>query len=142
MARLAVELGVEIHLDAPVRRSDQGGPPPGCGSRTIGRARADVVVANAEWAYTQRELLRRGERTRHLTWLLGVLFLVAAAAPGGRAPHTFILSGDFEGNLADIFDRRCLPENPSIYLSRPTATDRRWPPRAPSSCTCSCRPDA
>ena len=25
--------------------------------------------------------------------------------------------------IADIFERRCLPEHPSIYLSRPTATD-------------------
>ena len=37
--------------------------------------------------------------------------------------HTFLLSSDFEGNLADVFERRVVPEHPSIYLCRPTATD-------------------
>jgi phytoene desaturase len=125
MARLAAELGVEIHLDTPVREILTDG------DRAVGvrlgedrTARADVVIANADWGYTQRELLRRGERTSHLDQgCSGVLFLVAARRRVEGPHHTFVLSGDFEGNLADIFDRRCLPENPSIYLSRPTATD-------------------
>jgi len=53
----------------------------------------------------------------------GVLFLAAVPGPVAGPHHTFVLSSDFAGNLADIFERRCLPENPSIYLSRPTATD-------------------
>jgi phytoene desaturase len=125
MARLAGELGVEVHFDTPVREilTER--------DRAVGvrlgddrSVRADVVVANADWGYTQRQLLRRGERTDRLDQgCSGVLFLVAARCQVEGPHHTFLLSSDFEGNLADIFDRRCLPEHPSIYLSRPTATD-------------------
>jgi len=82
------------------------------------------VVANTEWGYTQRELLDRGERVAGREYgCSGVLFLAAVRGPVEGPHHTFLLSGDFEGNLADIFERRRLPERPSIYLSRPTATD-------------------
>ena len=125
MARLARELGVEIHLDTPVREILTEG------DRAVGvrldddrSVRADVIVANTDWAYTQRSLLRDGEQTaRFHHGCSGVLFLVAARRRMEGLHHTFVLSSDFEGNLADIFDRRCLPENPSIYLCRPTATD-------------------
>jgi phytoene desaturase len=125
LARLAAELGVEIHLDTPVAEILTAG------DRAVGvrladgrSARADAVVANADWEYTQRELLPRGERADGLDQgCSGVLFLAAARRRVQGPHHTFILSGDFAGNLGDIFDRRCLPENPSIYLSRPTATD-------------------
>ena len=86
--------------------------------------RADAVVANADWAYVHRELLGRGERTRRGEYgCSGILFLAAVRGPVEGPHHTFLLSEDFAGNLADIFERRCLPEHPSIYLSRPTATD-------------------
>jgi phytoene desaturase len=52
-----------------------------------------------------------------------VLFLLAVRGALRGPHHTFILSGDFEGNLQDVFERRCLPERPSIYVARPTATD-------------------
>ena len=125
MARLAAELGVEVHLDSPVAAILTEG------DRAVGVrlgdgqcVRADAVIANADWGYTQRDLLPRGEATTGLDQgCSGVLFLVAVRRRIEGPHHTFILSGDFEGNLADIFDRRCLPEHPSIYLSRPTASD-------------------
>jgi phytoene desaturase len=130
MARLAAELGVEIHLEAPVREILTEGDRAVGARLADGRsARADVVVANADWEYTQRRLLRRGERTDGLDQgCSGVLFLVAARRRVEGPHHTFVLSSDFAGNLADIFDRRCLPENPSIYVSRPTATDSSLAP--------------
>jgi phytoene desaturase len=131
MARLARELGVQMRLGTPVRKIlTEGGRATGV-LLDDGEARpADVVVANAEWGYTQRELLERGERVAGREYgCSGVLFLAAVRGPVPGPHHTFILSEDFAGNLADIFERRCLPENPSIYLSRPTATD---PSLAPS----------
>jgi phytoene desaturase len=125
IARLAADLGVEIRLDTPVdeiltRRGRVTGVLLG-GGVIEG---ADVVVANAEWGYTQRHLLDRGERVAGRDYgCSGVLFLVAVDGPIVGPHHTFLLSSDFEGNLADVFQRRRLPERPSIYLSRPTATD-------------------
>jgi phytoene desaturase len=131
MARLAAELGVRIHLERPVTRILTEG------SRAVGvalgdgeAARAGAVVANAEWGYTQRALLPRGERWAGRDWgCSGVLFLLAVRRRIEGPHHTFLLADDFEGNLADIFDRRRLPATPSIYVSRPTATD---PGRAPA----------
>ena len=125
MLRLARELGVDVQLDTPVHRILTEG------RRAVGallpggrRERADAVVANAEWGYTQQELLERGASVgRYRYGCSGVLFLAAVPGPIHGPHHTFILSPDFEGNLADIFERRCLPEQPSIYVSRPTATD-------------------
>jgi len=125
MARLARELGTEIHLGTPVEEilTERGRA---VGVRPAGGhpVRADVVVANAEWGYTQRRLLAHGERVRGRDWgASGVLFLLAVRGALTGPHHTFLLSRDFDGNLDDIFVRRRLPENPSIYVSRPTATD-------------------
>jgi phytoene desaturase len=125
LARLAAELGVEIRLDTPVSKIvTQGSRATGVLLGDSEVQSADVIVANAEWGYTQRELLGRGERVARREYgCSGVLFLAAVPGPVAGPHHTFVLSSDFAGNLADIFERRCLPENPSIYLSRPTATD-------------------
>ena len=125
MARLCRELGVTIELQTPVRKILTRG------RRAVGvlldperTEHADVVVANAEWGYAQREPLDRGQRVAGRDYgCSGVLFLAAVTGPITGPHHTFILSSDFDGNLADIFERRCLPEHPSIYLSRPTASD-------------------
>jgi len=54
----------------------------------------------------------------------------AACAQAAPAVEVVVLddgstdgTGDFDGNLADIFERRRLPRDPSIYVSRPTATE-------------------
>jgi phytoene desaturase len=125
MARVAGELGVRVHHGRPVSRIvTEGARAVGVALPSGGVAKADAVVANAEWGYTQRTLLPRGERVAGRDWgCSGVLFLWAVRRRVEGPHHTFLLAGDFERNLADIFDRRCLPSTPSIYLSRPTATD-------------------
>ncbi|MFK5073592.1 phytoene desaturase, partial [Klebsiella pneumoniae] len=37
--------------------------------------------------------------------------------------HTILLGPRYRGLLADIFDRKVLAEDASLYLHRPTATD-------------------
>ncbi len=130
MARLARELGVEVRLETAVRRILTQGQRATGVLLADGRAeRSDAVVANAEWCYTQRELLPRGERVAGRDHgCSGVLFLAAVSGPLAGPHHTFILSRDFAENLTDIFDRRRLPDHPSIYLSRPAATDRSLTP--------------
>lgn len=125
MARLAEKAGAEIELETPV--ADiliEGRRAAGVALADGRRVRADVVVSNADWGHTQRALLQRGERVGRRDWgASGVLFLLAVRGPLEGPHHQFLLAGDFHGNLADIFERRRLPRDPSIYVSRPTATD-------------------
>ena len=124
MARLAEDLGVRLHLNTPVGRILTENARAVGVETPHGPHRADAVVANAEWGYTQRMLLPRGERVTGRDYgCSGVLFLLAVKRRIEGPHHTFLLSGDFDGNLADIFQHRRLPDRPSIYLSRPTATD-------------------
>ena len=125
MARLARELGVTVRTGAPVARIlTVSGRAVGVALEDGTTDRADAVVANAEWAYTQRLLLDGGERVLQRDHgASAVLFCLAVRGEIAGPHHTFLLSADFEGNLADIFERRVVPEHPSIYLCRPTATD-------------------
>ncbi|HUM14055.1 MAG TPA: phytoene desaturase family protein [Candidatus Nitrosotalea sp.] len=129
LAALARELGVDLQLGTPVDRivTDNGRA---TGVLVEGAVEpADVVVSNADWAYTQERLLDHGERVAGRDFgCSGVLFLIAVRGTVVGPHHTFLLSRDFDGNLADLFERRRLPEQPSIYLSRPTATDASLAP--------------
>jgi phytoene desaturase len=125
MARVARELGVLVRTGVPVSQVlTAGGRARGVTLEGGARDHADAVVVNAEWAYSQRLLLDGGETApgrNHGASAVLLCLAVRGSVPGPH--HTFFLSGDFAGNLADVFERRVMPERPSIYLCRPTATD-------------------
>lgn len=99
---------------------------------------ADVVVANADPAYVYHSLLpglmRRRRWTRRklsrLDYSMGlyVLYLGARKRWDEVAHHTIILGDAYRDTLRDIFDRKILPTEPSLYLHRPTATDPNMAP--------------
>jgi len=101
---------------------------------------ADIVVSNADAAWTYRHLLpasarrrwtdRRVEGARYSMGLFVWYFGTRRRYPG-VAHHTILLGPRYRGLLRDIFDRKVLPEDFSLYLHRPTATD---PTLAPESC--------
>jgi phytoene desaturase len=130
MARVARELGVHVRTGTPVSQIlTAGGRASGVTLDGGARAHADAVVVNAEWAYSQRLLLDGGETAPGRNHgASAVLLCFAVRGPVPSPHHTFFLSGDFAGNLADVFERRVVPERPSIYLCRPTATDRGLAP--------------
>jgi phytoene desaturase len=125
VARLATDLGVEIRLLTPVDAIlTRGDRVVGVRDQSGASEHADVVVANADWGYTQSRLLASGEGVARREYgCSGVLFLLAVRGPLSGPHHAFILSPAFDRNLEDIFERRCLPELPSVCVSRPTATD-------------------
>jgi len=93
---------------------------------------ADIVVANSDSAWTYRHLLpakvrrrwtdRRIERQRYSMGLVVWHFGTRRRYP--EVPHHTILLGPrYRGLLEDIFERKVLAEDVSLYLHRPTATD-------------------
>jgi phytoene desaturase len=101
---------------------------------------ADLVVSNADSAWTYRHLLssstrsrwtnRRIERARYSMSLFGWYF--GTSRQYFDVPHHTILLGPrYKELLTDIFERKILADDFSLYLHRPTATD---PSLAPDGC--------
>jgi phytoene desaturase len=101
---------------------------------------ADIVVSNADVAWTYRRMLppearrrwtdRRLERARYSMSLFVWYFGTRRQYPD--VPHHTILVGPrYRELLDDIFRRKVLAPDFSLYLHRPTATD---PSLAPPGC--------
>ena len=101
---------------------------------------ADVVVSNADSAWTYKHLVpaehrhrwtdRRIEKARYSMSLFVWYFGTKRQYPD-VAHHTIALGPRYRGLLTDIFDRKVLADDFSLYLHRPTATD---PSLAPPGC--------
>ncbi|WP_256856697.1 phytoene desaturase [Variovorax sp. KK3] len=101
---------------------------------------ADVVVSNADSAWTYRHLVapehrrrwtdRRIDKARYSMSLFVWYFGTRRRYPD-VAHHTILLGPRYEALLSDIFVRKQLADDFSLYLHRPTATD---PSLAPSGC--------
>jgi phytoene desaturase len=98
---------------------------------------ADVVVSNADSAWTYRHLVparlrsrwtdRRIERAHYSMGLFVWYFGTRRQYPD-VAHHTIVLGPRYKGLLDDIFDRKVLADDFSLYLHRPTATDPAMAP--------------
>ena len=98
---------------------------------------ADIVVSNADSAWTYRHLLpssarsrwsdRRIERARY-SMSLFVWYFGTRRKYDDVPHHTILLGPRYKELLADIFERKVLAEDFSLYLHRPTATDTSLAP--------------
>ena len=101
---------------------------------------ADIVVSNADSAWTYRYLLppdvrrrwtdRRIEKARYSMSLFVWYFGTRRQYPD-VAHHTILLGPRYRELLEDIFENKVLADDFSLYLHRPTATD---PSLAPPGC--------
>ncbi|MBS2011705.1 MAG: phytoene desaturase [Deltaproteobacteria bacterium] len=101
---------------------------------------ADIVVSNADSAYTYRRLLPAEHRRRwtdkklasaRYSMSLFVWYFGTDRKYEDVAHHTILLGPRYKELLHDIFDRHVLADDFSLYLHRPTATD---PSLAPPGC--------
>lgn len=98
---------------------------------------ADVVVSNADSAWTYRHLLpssarsrwtdRRIERARY-SMSLFVWYFGTNRKYDDVPHHTILLGPRYKELLTDIFERKVLADDFSLYLHRPTATDTSLAP--------------
>ncbi|MBN1934914.1 MAG: phytoene desaturase, partial [Anaerolineae bacterium] len=136
LVRLIEELGGKIHLNTEVSEILVEG------RRAVGVRladgsvhKADVVISNAEAAYTYLNLLkpehrRRNSNARYKAWTRYSMSLFVIYFGTKRryldsklAHHNIILSKRYKGLLDDIFHRKVLAEDFSLYLHMPTITD-------------------
>ena len=107
-----------------------------------GPIKADLFVFNGDALYLYRELIpkksqgvmtRTKSRFAKLSMGLYVLFFGTTRQYPEVAHHTIWLGKRYQELLADIFDRQILPEDFSLYLHRPTATDPSFAPEGHDS---------
>jgi phytoene desaturase len=141
IAGLIESQGGEIRLNADVREIIvRDGIARGVELATGERIAASVVVSNVDSAITYRKLLpaaarkswsdRKIERKRYSMGLFVWYFGTRRQYPDVYH-HTIMMGPRYRELLTDIFHRKVLADDFSLYLHRPTATD---PSLAPPGC--------
>lgn len=135
MGKLFEGLGGRIHLNSPVAEILAGKRRvTGIRLRSGEIIAADAVVSNADVAYTYRQLIpaayrrrntdRRFERMRYGMSLFVIYFGTDRRyTETPLAHHNVLLGNRYEGLLDDIFKRKTLASDFSLYLHMPSLTD-------------------
>ncbi len=141
LAGLLTARGVPLRCNAEVRRIEiENGRTTGVTLASGERIAADLVVSNADQAWTYRHLIepqhrkhwtdRRIDRGDYSMSLFVWYFGCDRTYP--EVPHhTMLLGPRYKGLLQDIFERHVVADDFSLYLHRPTATE---PAMAPPGC--------
>lgn len=104
---------------------------------------SDLVVSNAESGFTYTNLLRNHKRRRwtdakvaraKFSMSLYVWYFGTDKHYDDVDHHTIILGPRYQELLKDIFDRKHLADDFSLYLYRPTASDPSMAPPGCDSC--------
>ncbi|WP_137124532.1 phytoene desaturase [Roseomonas sp. HF4] len=141
MAGLIARLGGTVRCNAEVARIEvEGGRATGVTLASGERVDADIVVSNADVAWTYSRLLghhprrrwtdRRIARARY-SMSLFVWYFGTKRCYEDVYHHTMVLGPRYQELLTDIFSRKRLAEDFSLYLHRPSASD---PSLAPEGC--------
>ncbi len=141
LVRLIEGQGGTVRCNEPVREiTVSNGAATGVRLASGAALAADIVVSNADSATTYRSLLpsiarhrwtdRRIERARY-SMSLFVWYFGTKRQYRDVRHHTIMLGPRYRELLTDIFERKVLAEDFSLYLHRPTATD---PSLAPEGC--------
>ncbi len=143
LGKLFCELGGHVYLSTPVNKIVvENGRAVGVEVHNGTQIRAAAVVSNADVATTYSKMIgaqfrrkyteRRLRRMRYSMSLFVIYFGTTKQYPGIKH-HTIILGERYRGLLDDIFNKKQLAGDFSLYLHRPTATD---PSMAPAGCDC------
>ncbi len=146
LVRLLEELGGRLRLSAEARRIRvEGGRATGVELATGEVISADIVVANSDVATTYQRLLpaharsaysdRRLRRFRYSMSLVVIYFGTDRLYRDGPSAtlrhHNIVLGPRYRELLEDVFERKVLADDFSLYLHMPTLTD---PSLAPPGC--------
>jgi phytoene desaturase len=101
---------------------------------------ADIVVSNADAAYLYQHMIDANKvavssklkiKTAHYSMGLFVIYFGTTKQYPDVVHHTIWLGKTYKELLSNIFDKKILSEDFSLYIHRPTATDESF---APAGC--------
>lgn len=131
LVRAAESVGVEVRTGEPVVGVDVAAGRV-LGARTArGPVGAEVVVCNADAAYVA-DLVPGLSRVAAPTSTSGWTAIVRAAI-GPRIAHTVLFPARYEDEFVDLFERRRVPEDPTVYACAQRVCHGRaaWPDGEP-----------
>jgi len=133
LTRLLGEVGVEVRLDAPVERietTNRRATGVVLGDGTF--IRSNLIVSNADPATVYTKLIDPRVRRKHsdaaiarkrYSMSLFVGYFGTHKTYPDLAHHSILLGRRYRELLTDIFDRKLLADDFSLYLHAPTRTD-------------------
>jgi len=138
LARLFTDTGGRLLLRTEARRIHTRRGQVVAVQTSEGEIPADIVVSNADFFHTYFQLLDGEALPRMARWRLRQYqygmsaFLIYAGLsrtyPEVLPHHTIVLGPRYRGLVKDIFRRKVLPSDFSLYLHAPTRTDASWAP--------------
>jgi phytoene desaturase len=143
LVRLLEEIGVGLRLDAPVEAIEVvGGRVRGVRTEGGERVAADIVVSNADPSRVYGRMIApqhrrrntdRAIRRKRQSMSLFVAYFGSRRQFPELAHHTIVMGERYRGLLDDVFRRKVLANDFSLYLHAPTRTD---PSLAPEGQEC------
>jgi phytoene desaturase len=146
LVKLFTDLGGKIHLSTPVEEIlvDEHRKVTGVRTKDGNLHKADAVVSNADVAWTYRNLIparyrkvNTNARYDHLRYSMSLFVIYFGTKKryldSRLAHHNIILSKRYKGLLDDIFNRKILADDFSLYLHMPTITDSSIAPEGHES---------
>lgn len=133
LVKLLDEIGVEVRLNAPVTEIEVGTR----GAEAVRLADGEripcrFVVANAEPSFVYTKMIAPEHRRKHTDRSVGrrrqsmslfVAYFGTKRTYPDLAHHTIVLGPRYRGLLNDIFEKKVLAEDFSLYLHAPTRSD-------------------
>jgi phytoene desaturase len=133
LAQLLEEIGVDIRLNTPIASIEvEEGRAAAAHTESGERIAADLVVANADPSMVYTKMIDKKHRRKHTdrsiarkkqSMSLFVTYFGAKKVWKDLAHHTIILGPRYKALLNDIFDKKILADDFSLYLHAPTVTD-------------------
>jgi len=133
LTRLLGEVGVDVRLNAPVERIEvANGRTKGVLLENGSFLESDLVVSNADPATVYTKLIDAAARRKHsdasvarkrYSMSLFVGYFGTRKTYPDLAHHSILLGPRYRELLTDVFDRKTLPDDFSLYLHAPTRTD-------------------
>ena len=138
LGRLMRQQGIEIHLETTIREiTVERDTATGVMLEDGTTVSADLVVSNVDPAHLYGSMIPRSAQSHTVrakrkmaSYSMGlfVLFFGTTRTYDDVAHHTIWLGRRYRSLLEDIFERKLLAEDFSLYVHRPTATDASFAP--------------
>ena len=138
MQKTGEDLGVNYHFDSPVVAiTTTAGKATGIELASGEKISADVVISNADLHFTETQLLPEASQTYPESYwekrTPGPSALLMYLGISGELPelehHNLMFVEDWRTNFSDIYEAHVWPDNPSMYVCKPSQTDPSVAPK-------------